>query len=114
MSQFEDDLRNALREPEAPADLAQRVLARASQARSRQSRLRQPLRIAAAIGVTAALGATGFHYERRREERIANEHARDQVVKAFRLAEQQLKPFRKQLETMQTITISIPKGENQK
>jgi len=112
MDRFEDNLRKALREPEARADLAERILARADRPRSR--RFLQPLRVAAAIVLAVALGATGWHFERRREERIASEHARDQVVEAFRLAEQQLKPFRERLEAMQALTISIPKEQEQK
>jgi hypothetical protein len=112
MDRFEDNLRNALREPKASADLAARILARADQPRSR--RFLQPLRVAAAIVLVVALGAAGLHYEHRREERIANERARDQVVEAFRLAEQQLKPFRERLEAMQTLAISIPKKEEKK
>jgi hypothetical protein len=111
MDRFEDNLRKALREPEAPTDLAARILTRADQPRS--GRFRHPLRVAAAV-VLATLGAAGLHFERQREERIANERARDQVVEAFRLAEQQLKPFRERLEAMQTLTISIPKKEEQK
>jgi hypothetical protein len=112
MDRFENNLRNALREPKAPADLAARVLARANPPRSR--RFLQPLRVAAAITLVVALGAGGLHFERRRAERIASERARDQVVEAFRLAEQQLKPFRERLEAMKTLTISIPKKEEQK
>lgn len=111
MSPFEDKLRRALRAPVPSADLTPKVLARAAQAGPLRRDVRQYLKIAAAIGVAAVLTGTGFHYERQREERIANERARDQVLEAFRLAEQQLKPFRKSLEAMQTITISIPQGE---
>src|SRR5688572_2725763 len=112
MDRFEDNLRKALREPEAPADLAGRILARADRPRSR--RFLQPLRVAAAIVLVVALGAAGLQYERRRAERIASERAKDQVVEAFRLVEQQLKPFRERLEAMQTLTISIPKEQEQK
>ena len=112
MDRFEDNLRKALREPEARADLAGRILSHADRPRSR--RFFQPLRMAAAVVLAVALGAFGLQYERRREERLANERARDQVVEAFRLAEQQLKPFRERLEAMQILTISIPKKEEQK
>ena len=112
MDRFENNLRSALREPQASTDLAARILARADQPRS--GRFRQPMRVAAAITLVVALGAAGLHFERRREERIANERARDQVMEAFRLAEQQLKPFRERLEAMQTLTIFIPKEEEQK
>jgi hypothetical protein len=110
MNQFKDDLRRALREPTPSADLAQRVLDRASQER-RWSRMPQTVKIAAAIGVIAVLSTMGLRYERIREERIANQRAMEQVVEAFRLTEQQLKPFRKSLEALQTVTISIPQQE---
>jgi hypothetical protein len=113
MSRFEDDLRRALREPEPSADLAQKVLARAAQQR-RPRHTWLSLKIAAAIGVVGVLSAIGFRYEQRRGERIANERARDQVVEAFRLAEQQLKPFRKSLEAVKTIQLSGPYEEREK
>jgi uncharacterized protein HemX len=112
MDRFENNLRKALREPEARADLAGRILSRTGQ--PRRGRFRQPMRVAAAIVLAVALGAAGLQYERRRVERIASERARDQVVEAFRLAEQQLKPFRERLEAMKTLPISIPKKEEQK
>src|SRR5262245_5010142 len=111
MNRLEDNLREALRQPEPRADLAAQVLATVDAQRSRQRQfLSHPLLIAAAFVLMVTLAATGFHYERQRAERIAAERARDQVLEAFRLAEQQLKPFRKRLETM---TISSSQGEKQ-
>jgi hypothetical protein len=111
MNRFENNLRNALREPKPPGSLTARILANADSQTRRQDRFfTHKLRIAAALVLVAVLAATGFQYERRRAERIAEERAREQVLEAFRLAEQQLKPFRKRLELM---TIPSPQGEKQ-
>jgi hypothetical protein len=114
MNRFEDQLHKALSEPEPPAGLAGRVLERAALMKQGRRSWRAPLKVAAAIAVIAALAAAGVHYERRREERIASERARDQVVRAFQLVEERLKPFRKRLEAMQSIPISTPQGKDQK
>jgi uncharacterized membrane protein len=71
------------------------------------------LRAAAAIVVVAGLAAAGLQYQRVRTKRIESERARDQVIQAFRLAGEQLRPFQKQFEEMQRMTIPIPEGKTE-
>jgi hypothetical protein len=112
MYRLEDNLRKTLREPEAPPDLAAKVMDRAfPPARPRKS-WSLPLRAAAAMLLIAGLTSGGLHYQRTRAERLESERARDQFIQAFRLAGEQLKPFQKQISEFQTMTISIPEGEN--
>jgi hypothetical protein len=112
MNKFEDNLRRVLRQPEPPRDLAGNVLAHAFRPARRRGLPSPLLRVAAAVVLVAALAAAGFHYRRLQVERIESERARDQVIRAFQLAGEQLRPFQKQFEEMQNMTISIPQGEN--
>jgi hypothetical protein len=71
------------------------------------------MRIAAAIVVIAVLAASGIRYERRRAERLAGERALAQVVEAFRLAEERLKPFRQRIESIGATPASTSQGDKQ-
>jgi hypothetical protein len=69
------------------------------------------VRFAAGLVLIVGLAAGGLHYRRLRIEQRESARAGDQVIEAFRLAGEQLRPFQKQLEEMQGMTISIPKGD---
>ena len=111
MNRFETNLRRVLRLPEPPTDLTARVLAAAERPARRPFLPTSVLRTAAGVVLIAGLAAGGLHYQHVRAERVESERARDQVIQAFRLAGEQLKPFQKQLEEMQMMTIPIPEGE---
>jgi hypothetical protein len=112
MYRLEDNLRKALREPEAPPDLASKVMDRAFPPSMPRKSWAFPLQAVAALVLIAGLISGGWHYQRNRAERMESERARDQIIQAFRLAGEQLKPFQRQLSEIQTMTISIPAGEN--
>jgi hypothetical protein len=113
MNDFENQLGDALREPEAPEDLARKVLAHVARQQMPRRRVSPLLRIAAAIVVIAVLAASGIRYERRRAERLAGERALAQVVEAFRLAEERLKPFRQRIESIGAAPASSSQGDKQ-
>lgn len=110
MKQVEDSLRKVLGRPEPPPDLAARIVGRAFRPSLRPAVPRYLLR-AAALVLIVGLTAGGLRYRRLRAERLESERAGAQLIEAFRLAGEQLRPFQMQLEEMQTMTISIPKGE---
>lgn len=95
MKKMDEALRNALRRTEAPADFAERVLARvAEQNYSRRLRhdpwwriFSQPLVRWAAISATAAaLVIGGIHYRNVQRERAQGEAAKQQLMLALRIA----------------------------
>ena len=113
MEPLEEKLRNALREPQAAKDLSERILTRAQEMRARPLRfLSRPLRAAVAATVLLGAGLLALSYYRNlrdsREQQEA-ERARQQVIEAFRLAEEQLRPLRKQLLDMQEVGVPVPK-----
>jgi len=63
-----------------------------------------------AIGVAARSYGHRIHLRAQREERIANEARKGPGRRGVLAREQQLKPFRKNLEAIQAITISILTG----
>lgn len=83
MSELEHDLRDALRRQEPSADFADRVLSCAADRRRRGRRA--PMRWAAAAVLVAAIGG-GIQYRAMRDERARGEAAKEQVVRALRIA----------------------------
>lgn len=102
MTRFEDELKNALRRQEAPDGFADRVLARAAEKGSRESKstwrdswlriFAQPLasatllrRVAVAV-VAVALVVGGVHYRNVQRERARGEAAKQRLLLALRIA----------------------------
>ena len=111
MDSFEDRLRKALREPQPTPDLWQRVLARTAVTTSRHRWLPAvSLGRAAAVAVAVVgLGILSFMYYRNAKERMENEHAQQQLITVFRLAEEQLRPLQRQLLEAQEVTVPLSK-----
>jgi hypothetical protein len=109
MDPLEENLRRVFRQPEPSAGLAARVLARTTGPAKRRLHW---VRTAAAVGLIGVIGVVGWHYQRVRKDRLEGEHARDQLIEAFRLAGEQLRPFQQRMDEIESITISIPEGEN--
>ena len=102
MTRFEDELKNALRRQEPPQGFAGRVLARAAEQNSRESRstwrdswlrgFAQPLapanllRWAAVATVAVALAVGGAHYRNVQRERTQGEAAKARLLLALRIA----------------------------
>ena len=95
MNQIEEQLKNALRRQDAPADFTEQVLARLAAHRSippvRQdpwwSIITQPLLRWTAITATAtSLVIGGIHYRNVRRERVKGEAAKQQLMLALRIA----------------------------
>jgi hypothetical protein len=111
MDPFESNLRNALRDVEAPAGLADRVLSRAAAPPKSRPWFAYPVRNAAAAVLVLALGSGTFLHLRDRAARLESERARERVAEAFRLAAEQLRPFHNRLTEMQQMTIPVPEGK---
>ena len=82
--EFEEELRQGLRQRNAPTGFADKVLSSVPQRRHLQQR-RWPIwswAMAAAVVVTAVLGA---RVEQQHQQRVAGEHAREQVLLALRI-----------------------------
>jgi hypothetical protein len=101
MTNFDDELKSALRRQEPPQGFAERVLARATEQGSRQNKpawrdswlkifaqpLRTPLlRWAAVAAVSAALVLGGVHYRNVQRERAQGEAAKERLLLALRIA----------------------------
>ena len=86
MNRFDDAMREALKREEPAADFTRRVLARVEAIPVRTPWWRMPvIRLASAAAVVLLLVA-GVRFEREREVRIEGEHAKRQVMVAFRIA----------------------------
>ncbi len=82
--EFEEELCRGLRQRNAPAGFADKVLSRVPEPRQLQQR-RWPIwswAMAAAVAIAAVLGA---RVEQQHQQRIAGEHARQQVLLALRI-----------------------------
>jgi anti-sigma-K factor RskA len=92
MTDFEDQLREALRRPEVPAGFANRVLAKLPEAYPAQAPRPVWRRVAlwAAAVLVVAASVTGWQVERARDERARGEKAREQVMLALRITGKQL------------------------
>lgn len=113
MDRFESNLRKALREPEASASLAERVLDRVAAAPKKHQFLlaAYPMRTAAAAALAIALGLGGLHYQRQRAAQLESERAKEQVIRAFQLAAEQLRPFQERL-SMRDVTTHKSEEKN--
>jgi len=56
-----------------------------------------------------SLSVGGLHYYQLRAERLQGERAKQQIIQAFRLAAERMKPFQDRLDKLQRQTISIPR-----
>lgn len=105
MSNLEDDLRQALRREEPPADLTERVLARLNQAPEpswleRLSVLLRPPRlqwVALVLVVSVLLPYAGVHYQKERQYRAEGERAKQQLLFAVRMAGSKLQQAQKKV-----------------
>jgi hypothetical protein len=97
MDQFENDLKEALRQVDPPAGFEQRVLARLAR---ESSVARQPSRFTAwatAAGLAfASLGGVAMYQHQQQQQRKA-EQARDQLVLALRITSQKLDVVRERV-----------------
>jgi len=84
MSEFEEQLRRALRRREPPEGFAERVLAKAATLRTPKPKPRWRWALAAAA--TVLITAAGLQYHQEREMRIRGERAKEQVVVALQFA----------------------------
>lgn len=101
MDQFENDLREALRQVGAPAGFEQRVLARLSSLdRSGRPASPRPSRFTAwatAAGLAfASFGGVAIYRDRQERKAL---HARDQLVLALRVTSQKLDVVRNRINT---------------
>ena len=89
MRDLDNELRKLLRREQPPAGLAERVVRRAQDvdigAASRPGFIAAPLRWAAAAVLVAAL-AGALQYRAIRQERVAGEAAKQQVLQALEIA----------------------------
>jgi anti-sigma-K factor RskA len=86
--ELERELRKSLTARDAPLGFATRVMAKADARRKRSARRVSLWRWITAIAVLAAalvVFAVGARLQQQREERLAGEHARDQVILALRI-----------------------------
>jgi hypothetical protein len=101
MTNFDDELKSALRRQEPPQGFAERVLARAAEQGSHQIKsawheswlkvFAQPLRLpllrwAALATVSVALSLGGVHYRSVQRERAQGEAAKERLLLALRIA----------------------------
>jgi hypothetical protein len=101
--ELEKELREHLRARSAPAGFADRVMARIPAERSSRSPLRfvtQPVWRWAAIAAVLAVTVLGG-VEHDRQQRIAGEHAREQVLLALRIAGTTLREVQQKVQTPQ-------------
>lgn len=84
MSEFESQLRRALRRTDPPEGFADRVIARAATERSRQRSTRWRWALAAAA--TVVMAVAGLQQYRQYETQVRGERAKEQMVFALRIA----------------------------
>ena len=91
MNHMEDELRQALRRVEPPPGFADRVMARVP---SRKKAWPRNWMAAAAAILVAVLGAGSWEYQRGRDQRIAAEQAKAELIFALELTSSKLQATR--------------------
>lgn len=128
MTNFDDELKSALRRQEPPHGFANRVLARVEEQRSRQIKpawpdswlkifaqpLRTPvLRWAALAAVCAALVLGGVHYRNVQRERARGEAAKERLLLALRIAGNKLQLARTRVDQINSDQGNSHQPQNQ-
>jgi len=109
MSQFERDLREALRRKEPPPGFAGRVIARAREVderREARALWKWSWRWSAAVAVVVMLLAGGSLYQVRRHQEA--ERSKDQLLLALRLTGAKVRVVQERLSQIQLKTIELP------
>ncbi len=110
MNRFEDELRHALRRQPPPPGFAERVLAGASQPKSRWSLaglsgVRRMQWAVAGVLALIMVGA-GIEYQHQRRERARGEAARTQLLLALRITGSKLQFAQQKLQQLQAAEIT--------
>jgi len=97
MSQFDRDLRESLRPRQPPADFAANVLAR-----TREPEVRPPYRWRwLAVAAVILLMAGGITFIREQRRRAESEHAKQQLLMAFRITGSKVREMQSRLSAVQ-------------
>jgi anti-sigma-K factor RskA len=109
MSQFERDLREALRRKEPPPGFAGRVIARSREIEERRearASWKWSWRWSAAVAVVVMLLAGGSLYQERRRQEA--ERSKDQLLLALRVTGAKVRVVQERLSQIQLKTIELP------